>query len=410
MPATSPPAGAPRPLEGVKVIELSHLIAGPYCCQLLAGEGADVVKVEPPKGELARDREPLRHGDGGTLSAHFAGLNRGKRSLVLDLKNQAGMATFRRLLEGADVLVTNMRGGALDRLGIHPKTLHEQYPRLVIASISGFGLERSGRYADRAGLAMVAEALSGTTSLTRDHSGNPVWCGFALGDITSGITAHGAILLALRIQEKYGRGQVLDLTLAECMLPMVSVALARVQIADAALTAKAGANDYHGVPYGAYRASDGYVNLGVNSDAYWRRLCAAMDRPELGDDPRYATYLERAARQDEVNHITEAFTSRHTREEVTARLNAADVPVAAILNMNEVLDNDFFRTRGSLRQVNDGIGGTLKLPVDPTWFESGIENASLPRLGQHRDEVLMDRLGLDGRQIGELAAAGAFGA
>lgn len=400
----------PPPLKGVKVIELSHLIAGPYCCQLLAGEGADVVKVEPPQGELARDREPLRRGQGGTLSAHFAALNRGKRSLALDLKNAQGMATFRRLLEGADVLVTNMRGGALERLGIHPRTLHEQYPRLVIASISGFGLERSGKYTDRAGLAMVAEALSGTTSLTRDHAGNPVWCGFALGDIASGMTAHAAILLALRNQEKHGAGQVLDLTLAECMLPMVSVALARVQIADAALAAKAGANDYHGVPYGAYQAADGYVNIGVNSDVFWRRLCVAMDRPELGDDERYATYLERVKRQDEVNHLTGEFTLAHTRQEITAKLGKVDVPVASILSMQEVLDNDFFQGRGSLREVGDGIGGKLTLPVDPTGFEADPEGSHLPRLGEHRDEVLSDLLSMSHRDIEALAKAGAFGA
>lgn len=401
---------APRPLEGVKVIELSHLIAGPYCCQLLAGEGADVVKVEPPQGELARDREPLRRGQGGTLSAHFAALNRGKRSLALDLKNPQGMATFRLLLKGADVLVTNMRGGALERLGIHPSALHVEFPRLVIASISGFGLERSGKYADRAGLAMVAEALSGTTSLTRDHSGNPVWCGFALGDIASGMTAHAAILLALRIQEKHGKGQVLDLTLAECMLPMVSVALARVQIADADLVAKAGANDYHGVPYGAYRAADGYVNIGVNSDVFWRRLCTAMDRPELGADPRFATYLERVKYQDEVNHLTEEFTRAHTREQITEKLNKVDVPVASILSMHEVLASDFFKARGSLREVGDGIGGKLTLPVDPTWFEADPEGSHLPRLGEHREEILNDLLGMSGKEIEELTKAGAFGA
>jgi crotonobetainyl-CoA:carnitine CoA-transferase CaiB-like acyl-CoA transferase len=397
------------PLKGVKVIELAHLIAGPYCGMLLAGEGAEVIKVEPPTGDLTRVREPLRHKDGVTMSGYFGALNRGKKCIVLDLKNAEGMVAFRRLLAGADVLVSNLRGGALERLGIHPDTLHREFPKLVIASISGFGLKNAGAFADRAGLAMVAEALSGTTSLTRDHEGNPVWCGFALGDIAAGTTAHSAILLALRNAERYGKGKVLDITLTESALPMVCVALARVQMADEALKAKASANNFHGVPYGAYPASDGYVNLGVNSDLFWRRLCVAMGKSELGTDERYATYLERAKRQKEVNAITEAFTRAHTRDEVTAKLIAVDVPVASILNLDEVLASDYFKSRGSLRAVDDGIGGQYFLPADPTGYERSDITPSVPKLGEHQNEVLGVHLGLDRAQIDALAKMGAFG-
>jgi crotonobetainyl-CoA:carnitine CoA-transferase CaiB-like acyl-CoA transferase len=219
----------PLPLEGVKVIELSHLIAGPHCGQLLAEEGATVIKIEPPDGELTRHREPMRHSDLGTISGYFGALNRGKKSVAIDLKNAEGMKILHALLARADVVLTNMRGGALKRLGLFPDELLERYPRLVIACITGFGLKDAGPYAERAGLAMVAEAMSGTTSLTRDHEGNPVWCGFAMGDILAGMTAHSAILLALRNQQRYGRGRVLDLSMVECSLPMVCVALAREQ-------------------------------------------------------------------------------------------------------------------------------------------------------------------------------------
>lgn len=377
---------------------------------LLAGEGAQVIKIEPPQGELSRVREPMRRTGSGEMSAFFGALNRGKKSLVLDLKNAAGMATFRDLLKSADVLVTNLRGGALTRLGIHPHTLHQEFPRLIIASISGFGLERAGPFADRAGLAMVGEALSGTTSLTRDHSGNPVWCGFALGDVAASMTAHSAILLALRNQDKYGEGRVLDIALAECTLPMACVALARVQAADAKLAAKAGANDYHGVPYGAFPAADGYVTIGVNSDVFWRRLCNAMGKPELGTDPRYAKYLDRVDRQDEVLALTETFTRAHKREQLTEKLSAADVPVASILNMHEVLASDYYKARGALREVDDGVGGTFLLPTDATGFEVADAPSRLPRLGEHRDEVLQQQLGLNQQQIDALAASGAFGA
>lgn len=392
------------------VIELSHLIAGPYCGMLLAGEGAEVIKVEPPQGELSRMREPKRSSEdeGSTVSAYYVALNSGKKSIALDLKNREGMVTFRSLLQEADVLVTNMRAAALDRLGIHPDTLHQDFPRLIIASINGFGLKNAGSFADRAGLAMVAEALSGTTGLTRDHSGDPVWCGFALGDILAGMTAHAAILLALRNQEKFGYGQVLDIALAECSLPMVSVALSRVQFASFTQS-PASKNDFHGVPYGAFPASDGFVNIGVNSDVFWRRFCTAMEKPELASDVRYATYAERAKRQEEVTGITEAFTRAHTREEINKKLWAVDVPVASILSMEEVLASEYFKVRGALREVDDGIGGRILLPVDPTRFDDASKIPRVPRLGEHRDEVLGVKLGLSLENIQALESHGAFG-
>jgi formyl-CoA transferase len=401
----------PPPLKGIKVIELSHLIAGPYCGQLLAEEGAQVIKIEPPGGELARSRAPLREdAEGHTVSAHYGALNRGKQSIALDLKNAEGMNVMHGLLESADVLITNMRAAALERLGIHPESLHKRYPRLVIACISGFGMEDAGEYADRAGLALVAEAMTGATGLTRDHAGNPVWCGFALGDILAGMTAHAAILLALRNQEHYGIGRILDLGLIECTLPMVSVALARVQIADASLSAFAGSNDFHGVPYGAFPASDGFINIGVNRDDFWRRLCAAMGRPEFGTDERYATYVERAKRQDEVIAITETFTRAHTRAQITTKLNEADVPVAGVLSMSEVLNDAYLRQRGALQEVEDGLGGTLRLPADPSRFRTAQGVLRLPRLGEHRAAVLEKEVGLPPVEIARLEAAGAFGA
>jgi len=400
---------APLPLEGVKVIELTHLIAGPHCGQLMAGEGADVIKVEPPEGELTRHREPMRHSSQGTISGYFGALNRGKKSIVLDLKNADGINTLHGLLESADVVLTNMRGGALKRLGMYPDDLLQRYPRLVIACISGFGLKNAGNYTERAGLAMVAEAMSGTTSLTRDHQGNPVWCGFAMGDILAGMTAHAAILLALRNQERHGVGCVIDLSMVECSLPMVSVALAREQSASAELRAFAGSNNFHGVPYGAFPATDGFVNIGVNRDDFWKRLCEAMAKPEFGVDPRYETYIERAKRQEEVHVITKAFTRAHTREQIVEKLSAFDVPVASILNMGELTEDKYMRTRGSFCTVQDGIGGTMTLPIDPTRFGPAPGSERVPLLGEHRDEVLAKQLGLGPSDIARLEQAGAFG-
>jgi crotonobetainyl-CoA:carnitine CoA-transferase CaiB-like acyl-CoA transferase len=402
-------ASLPSPLSGIKVVELSHLIAGPYCCQMLADEGASVIKIEPPGGELTRHREPARRSEEGEVTAYYASLNRGKSSVVLDLKNPEGAAVMTRLLESADVFVTNMRASALERLGFHPKAMHERYPRMIIVSISGFGMDKAGEYEGRAGLAIVAEAMSGATGLTRDHSGDPVWCGFALGDITAAVSAHAAILLALRNQERHGVGKLIDVGLVECMLPMVSVAMGRAQVEAKALSDFAGSNNFHGIPYGAFPASDGGVNVGCNRDDFWRRLCVAMGRPELGTDPRYATYAARARHQKEVHQMTEAWTRSHTRAEIVDKLVEVDVPVASILNMNEVIDSAYLRERGALWDVDDGFGGTFTLPGNTAWLEKPEQALRIPRLGEQRNDVMRNVLRLSDAEIARFERAGAFG-
>jgi formyl-CoA transferase len=256
---------------------------------------------------------------------------------------------------------------------------------------------------------MVAEAMAGATGLTRDHDGNPVWCGFALGDIMAGMPAHAAILLALRNQERHGRGRLIDIGLVECMLPMVCVALGRVQVPAQAKSDLAGSNSFHGIPYGAFPASDGAVNIGCNNDEFWRKLCIGMGRPDLGKDPRYATYFERVKRQKEVHQITEAFTRQHTRAEIEKKLIAADVPVASILSMEEVIADSYLRQRGAMVQVEDGIGGNFTLPANTAWPGEGPERNRVPLLGEHRDAILSECLGLTLDEIKYLEAAGAFG-
>ena len=398
---------AEGPLTGIKVVELCHLIAGPYAGMLLADEGADVVKVEPPQGELTRARAPFRTTDEGVMSGYFASLNRRKRSVALDLKNPDGAAVLERLLADADVFLTNMRPQALKRLGFHPEDVLARHPGILSVSMTGFGLHDSGPDANRAGLAMVAEALSGTTGLTRDRTGMPVWCGFALGDIMTGTSAHAAVLLGLLNRQRTGRGRLVDVALTEATLPLVSVALARVQAATAAEASTKGGNDFHGVPYGTFAAADGYYNIGVNRDDFWRRLAGAMGRGELADDPRYATYEARAARQREVEGLLEQWSSTLPRDEVIRAISDADVPVAPVLTMLEVLELDHFLARGSFVPVDDAIGGVYHLPDDPTGFSIDAP-ARIPHLGEHRDAVLAE-LGMSAEQIDSLANRGAFG-
>lgn len=395
------------PLAGVKIVELCHLIAGPYAGMLLADEGANVIKVEPPHGELTRARAPFRSTDQGTMSGYFASLNRRKRSVALDLKNPEGAAVLERLLEDADVFITNMRPQALERLGFHPAAVLERHPQIISVSMTGFGLYDSGPDANRAGLAMVAEALSGTTGLTRDHDGNPVWCGFALGDIMTGTTAHASVLLGLLNRQRTGRGKLVDLALTEATLPLVTVALARIQAANAEESKAKGGNDFHGVPYGTFAAADGYYNIGVNRDDFWVKLCEAMERPDLAADERYATYDARAARQREVEKIVEDWSIHIPRDRVVEAISRADVPVAPVLTMAEVLELEHFQARRSFVEVDDAIGGSYTLPDDATGFSVSTA-ARVPHVGEHGQDVLTE-LGYSQDHIVALADAGALG-
>lgn len=394
-------------LAGLKVVELSHIIAGPHCAMMLADEGAEVVKVEPPSGDQTRSREPYRTSAEGKVAAYFAALNRRKKTIVLDLKRSAGIEVFHRLLKDADVFITNVRAQALDRLGIHPMSLRERYPRLITVVISGFGMVDAGQEAGRAGLAMAAEALSGVTGLAVDRRGEPVWCGFGLADVATAATAHSAILLALRRRERIGEGRLIDLSLTEAMLPYVAVPLTRIQSETPEVVAAAGKTNYLGVPYGAFAARDGHFSFGVNRDELWVRLCGVMECPEFGHDPRYATYLERARRKNEVREIVESWSRNLDREDAVRRIMEADMPVAPILTMSEVLDFKLFYDRGAYIEVDDGIGGTYTQPTDPTGF--GLAGrARVPGLGEFRDDVLH---GIDARpeEIEAWARAGAFG-
>jgi crotonobetainyl-CoA:carnitine CoA-transferase CaiB-like acyl-CoA transferase len=380
------------PARRIRVVELSHLIAGPYCGMLFADGGADVIKVEAPGGELSRKRDPMRSGELGTVSGHFASMNRGKRSLELDLKSEEGARRFRKLLARADVLITNMRIAALGRLGLDPRELVEEFPELVAVVISGYGLQPPGSAPDsRAGLAIVAEAATGVMSLTRDHSGEPVWCGFALGDIMAGHSGYSAAMHALYERDATRQGRVIDIALTDAVLPLASVAAARNQIAGAATMLDDGLpNDFHGVPYGVYPVSDGNVVLGVNTDEFWRRLCAAMDAAEYGTDERYSTYLRRAARVSEVRELVVAWFSERTRDEVVRLLELHDVPVAAVSTVDEAMSSEEFQERNMLWTVDDGIGGTITLPGDALRRRFDGEGLAIPRLGQHTAEVLTE--------------------
>jgi crotonobetainyl-CoA:carnitine CoA-transferase CaiB-like acyl-CoA transferase len=390
------------PLAGVRVVDFTHILAGPFCTQFLADAGATVVKVEPPGGEYARIRGPRRVGPDGTeVSSYNAAINRGKRSIALDLKNPSGLATALRLVETADVVVENFAPGALARLGLDLVALRVANPRLITASISLYGgLEFAGALATRGGLAIVAEGESSVTSMTRDRSGTPLALGLPLGDMATGMAGYAAITTALYEREHTGVGRHLDLSMVRTLLALNACGVTGAQIANANLF------DLRTAGYGIYPASDGHVTIGVNNDSLFQRLTVAMDRPELAEDPRYADYRNRDLNADEVDAIIAAWTSTLTCDEVICRVAPTGVPCGKVATPGDVLADLELRGLGFFETVEDGLGGTIDTPANPLGFRR--DGYVIPRLAQH-DRELLAEIGIDADGYAKLAADGAFG-
>jgi crotonobetainyl-CoA:carnitine CoA-transferase CaiB-like acyl-CoA transferase len=392
------------PLAGIKVVDLTHILAGPYCTQCLADAGATIIKVEPPGGEYARIRGPRRVGPDGTeLSSYNAAVNRGKRSISLNLKNPAGLEVALRLIATADVVVENFAPGALGRLGLDLTAARTRDPRLITASISLYGgVETAGSLAKRGGLAIVAEGESTIISVTKDRSGVPVQLGVPLGDMASGVAAYAAIMTALYHRERTGQGQHLDISMVRALLALNSCAVTGAQIANANIF------DLRTAAYGIFPASDGYVTIGVNNDSLFRRLVAVMGREELATDPRYASYRDRDQLCEEIDAMVSAWTSRFTVAEVIALISPSGVPCGRVATPGDVLNDPELAALDLFETVDDGLGGTIRAPRNA--FGTRQPHYAIPRLAEHAAELLAETLDVDDTEFKDLSAAGAFGA
>lgn len=390
------------PLHGVRVVDFTHTIAGPMCTQLLADAGADVIKIEPRQGEFTRIRGPRRPGPNGTeLSSYNAAVNRGKRSIVLDLKNQRGLDLAHRLIETADVIVENFSPGVLTRLGIDFAQLRARNPRLITVSISLYGgPETAGELAKRGGLAPVAEGEAGVTAMTRDSTGRPLMLGVPFGDTTTALASYAAITTALFAREKTGKGRHFDMSMVRTLMNLNACAITGAQIADAAVF------DVRTAGYTTFATSDGYIALGVNSDHMFRRICEAMGRPDLAEDPRYAGYKVRDSHAAEVDAMIGDWSKTLTREEFVRVVSAVGVPCGKILSPEELVAASDARTLGFFQTIPDGLGGTIDTPSNPLGLER--PGARLPDLAEHAEEILGE-IGVSADELADLRDAGAFG-
>jgi formyl-CoA transferase len=375
------PADSSRPLTGLLVVDFTHLVAGPFCTMMLADAGAEVIKVEPPWGDNSRRRGPTRRDGGIRVSSFLAAGNRGKHSVALDLKREEDCAHLRRLLERADVVIENFAPGVIARMGFDLAELRRRRPEVITASISLFGgRAQGGPFATRAGLAVVAEAESGLANLCRDSSGRPVPFGAPLGDMASGLAAYGGIMTALYTRSRTGIGRHIDVSMVHTLMAFNGVAIAGESLGGA------GERPVPTSPYGYFATRDGFVAVAVNVDPLWVKFTAAIGRPELADDPRYADHDDRDPRAAEVTEIVEGFTRTRTCDEVIEALSPVGVPCGKLTTPADLIASSEMWRLGTLRTVGDGGDGVVTVVANLLGYDGGP--MAVPAVGEHTGAVL----------------------
>ncbi|GAA5535006.1 CoA transferase [Deinococcus aluminii] len=391
----TPPSSPPDlPLAGVRVVDFTRVLTGPYCTMLLGDLGADVIKVEPPQGDDTRAWGPPYQRQGEAReSTYYLSVNRNKRSVVLDLKTESGLEAARRLIGGADVLVENFRPGTFERLGFGWDTLHAEFPRLIYAAISGFG--QSGPYRDRAGYDVIAQGMGGLMSYNGEEGRPPVRVGVAVADVFAGSLITQAILAALYQRERTGTGRRVDVNLLEGIISLGTSQISRY-LNGGQIPGPQGNDHPSIVPYGTYPCADGLINVAAGNDSLWRRFCAALGFESLGHNPQYATNEGRVHAREALNAELYPALQAYTRAEVMRRLDAAGVPCGPVNNVQEVFEDPHVTQQGIAVTVPHASLGQTTVTAPP-WSLDGQRppvRRAPPTLGQHTGEVLAE-LGFD---------------
>jgi crotonobetainyl-CoA:carnitine CoA-transferase CaiB-like acyl-CoA transferase len=396
------PVDSVPPLHGIRVLDASRVLAGPFCGQLLGDLGAEVIKLERPGiGDDTRGWGPPYVSGFADLSAYFLSCNRGKQSLTLDIAKDEGRELFHRLLAKCDVVIENFRTDSAEKLGFAPDTLLAQHPRLIACSISGFG--RTGPMRDVPGYDFAIQALSGLMNITGSPEGPPYKIGVALADILTGLYASNAILAALHARVRTGHGYAIDLALADCALA-AQVNVAQAYLSSGTVPKRQGNAHLQIVPYQLFATADGWLVLNVGNDGQWRAFCTAANAVELGSDPRFATNRQRVELRAEVVPIVERVMKQLTTAEWEQRLSAANVPHAVVRTYADVFRDEQTLARGMKLTVRDPNGNPVDLLGNPLHLHGAplAEATMPPRLGEHTATILRNLLGLDANTLAAL--------
>lgn len=395
---------ADRPLQGIRILDFTRVLAGPMSTALLADLGADVIKIEPPQGDDYRAIGPMRDGQ----SALFTVMNRNKRSMVLDLKHPQAVALVHEMAAQVDVVVENFRPGVAQLLGIGPEQLRALNPRLVYVSVSGFG--QNGPLAHRPAYDIIVQAMSGLMEATGEPDGPPTLVGEAVSDVVAGLFASWGTLAALLQVQRTGHGQHVDVAMLDTTLSFLATSVARYLFTGAPAR-RVGNRHPLSTPFGVYRAKDGHFALAVLNHKLFTALAQSIGHPDLSSDARYATDENRSLHEPQLRTLIETWAQQHAVADVVAQLDAAGVPAAPIWNIEQALQSPQVQARGFLRSVDDPQLPNLQLPTQPVHFSASAPNRSerAPRLGEHTDSVLQHWLGRSQEALSLLRASGALG-
>jgi len=378
------------PLDGLLVVDLSRVLAGPYCTMVLADLGARVVKVEVPgTGDDARQFGPFSNGK----SAYFMSLNRGKESIALDLKAPEDRTIFEALVKKADVLVENYRPGTMDKLGYGWDALRTLNPRLIYAAVSGFG--HTGPYSRRAAYDMVVQGMGGIMSVTGHPDSGPTRVGTSVGDITAGLFGLGGILAAVLNRQRTGEGMMVDVGMLDCQVAILENAIGRY-LAEGEIPGPLGARHPSITPFEAFRTKDGYIIVAAGNQTLWSKLCETLGRPDLVTDPDFATNDLRTQNSDRLKNEIEQTLVTAPSVDWLATIGDAGVPCGPINNIAQVVDDAHVQARNMIIRSQDPTAGEVRMagnPIKLSQFNDPEERPAAPELDADRDAILDLALG-----------------
>lgn len=379
-----------NPLTGIRVLDLSRVLAGPYCTMMLADFGADIIKIEPPVGDDSRAFGPFI----GKESAYFMSLNRNKRSVVLNLKEQEHCDVFKEMVKKADVVVENYRPGTMEKFGLGYEELKTINPKIIYAACSGFG--QTGPYRTKPAYDIIVQAMGGIMSITGPEGGPPTRVGASIGDITAGMfTAYG-IMLALFHRERTGKGQKIDVGMLDCQIAILENAISRYTTSGN-VPAPLGNRHPSITPFSSYPAKDGHIIVGAGNNRLWERLCNLIGRSELAADPRFDTNGNRNTNIEELTGILNEIFKTKTIDEWLSILEEAGIPCAPINTIDRTVNDPHIKARDMIVEVRHPVAGQMKIPGIPVKMSEtpGSIHSPAPTLGQHAQEIMQEILGWD---------------
>ncbi len=386
------------PLKGIRVLDLTRILAGPYATMILRDLGAEVIKIEQPGvGDEARDFGPFKN----DFSLYFMSVNRGKKSVTLNLKSPRGKELFLQLVKGSDILVENFRPGTMEKLGLDYELLKAHHPSLLYAACSGFG--QTGPYAMRGAYDMIIQGMGGIISITGEPDRPPVRVGTSIGDITSALFTAIGILSALRHRDQTGEGQLIDVGMLDCQVAILENAMVRY-FSTGDIPRPLGRRHPAITPFEVFESADGYVVIAIGNNELWRKFCEHVGHPELIDDDRFNTNALRTENHESLFPILAEIMCRRTTDAWVEALEAIGVPCGPVNTVDKVANDPQVLARDMIAEIEHNTTGTVQIPGIPIKLSEtpGQIDAPAPNLGEHTSEVLTDLLGLEAEEVNQL--------